>query len=190
MANQEDWSNWLAVATLFHNNSANLTTVFVPNELIISWEPLLTAEQGKLLNNSTVEEQASKLQNNRVLTIQALNCTARKDAPMNPQWTIGQQIWLRGKNLPLSYRTIKLPPWHYGPFKITKVISLVTYRLELPAQWNIHSIFHASLLTPYIEMDSHGPNFSCPPPDLIMGENEYKVETIRKHCRFGCNKKL
>src|SRR6267142_4992434 len=104
--------------------------------------------------------------------------------------TIVQQVWLDGKNLPLSYRTIKLAPRRYGPFKITKIVSPVAYRLELPIQWNIHPVFHASLLTPYIETDSHGPNFSQPPPDLIKGENEYKVETIRKHQCFGRNKKL
>jgi len=60
-ANQEDWSNWLAVATLVHNNSANSTTGFTPNELLIGWEPPLTAEQGESMNNSSAEEQASKL---------------------------------------------------------------------------------------------------------------------------------
>src|SRR6266850_2434325 len=115
---------------------------------------------------------------------------AQKDSPTIPRWTIGQRVWLDGKNLPLSYGTIKLAPRHYGPFTIDKVISLVAYHLELPAQWNIHPVFHASLLTPYIEMDSHGPNFSRPPPDLIKGENEYEVETIRKHRHFGKNKKL
>jgi len=85
---------------------------------------------------------------------------ANKDAPTIPRWTIGQQVWLDGKNLPLSYGTIKLAPRRYGPFKITKVVSPVAYRLELPVQWNIHPVFHINLLTPYIEMDSHGPNFS------------------------------
>ena len=69
-------------------------------------------------------------------------------------------------------------------------MSPITYHLELPNQWNIHPVFHASLLTPYIETDSHGPNFSHPPPDLIRGENEYEVKTIRKHRHFGWNKKL
>jgi len=90
--NQEDWSNWLAVATLVHNNLANSTTRFAPNELLIRWEPPLTAEQGELSNNSTAEQQATKLQNNRVLAIQVLNHTAHKDAPTIPQWTIEQQV--------------------------------------------------------------------------------------------------
>jgi hypothetical protein len=51
-------------------------------------------------------------------------------------------------------------------------------------------VFHASLLTPYIKTDAHGPNFSQSPPDLIKGEAEYKVETIRNHQRFGKNKRL
>jgi len=109
---------------------------------------------------------------------------ANKDTPTTPQWTIGQQVWLDGKNLPLSYRTIKLAPRRYGPFKITKAILPVAYCLELPIQWNIHPVFHASLLTLYIETNSHGPNFSRPPPDLIKGENKYEVETIRKHRCF------
>jgi len=150
----------------------------------------LIAEQGELSNNITAKGQATKLRHNRILAIQVINRTAQKDTPTIPQWTIGQQVWLDGKNLPLLYGTIKLAPWHYGPFTIAKVISPVAYRLELPVQWNIHPVFHASLLTPYIETDSHGPNFSWPPPDLIKGENEYKVEIIRKHRHFGWNKKL
>jgi len=59
--NQEDWSDWLAVAMLVHNNLANSTTGFTPNKLLIGWEPPLTAEQGELSNNITAEEQATKL---------------------------------------------------------------------------------------------------------------------------------
>jgi hypothetical protein len=42
--------------------------------------------------------------------------------------------------------------------------------------WGIHDIFHASLLSPYHETLTFGPNFSHPPPDLIGREEEYEVE--------------
>jgi len=71
--NQEDWSDWLAVATLVHNNLANSTTGFTPNELLIGWEPPLTTEQGESSNNIVVEEQATNLRNNRILVAQAIN---------------------------------------------------------------------------------------------------------------------
>jgi len=44
----------------------------------------MTAEQGELSNNITVEEQATNLWNNRSLAIQALNRTAHKNTPTKP----------------------------------------------------------------------------------------------------------
>jgi len=82
--NQEDWSDWLAIATLVHNNSANSTTGFAPNELLIGWEPPLTMEQGESSNNNTAEQQATNLRNNRTLTTQAINRTAYKETPTIP----------------------------------------------------------------------------------------------------------
>ena len=64
---------------------------------------------------------------------------------------------------------------------ITKQINPVTYQLTLPTTWQIHPMFHASLLSPYVETDAHGLNYSRPPPDLIGGEEFYKVEQIRDH---------
>jgi hypothetical protein len=47
--------------------------------------------------------------------------------------------------------------------------------------WNIHDVFHASLLSPYHESTEHGPNYSRPPPDLLKGEEEYEVKCIINH---------
>ena len=57
----------------------------------------------------------------------------------------------------------------------------MVYQLRLPPQWNIHPIFHASLLMPYIEMKEHGQNFMRPPPDMIEGKEQYEVKAIRSH---------
>jgi transposase InsO family protein len=42
--NQNEWSKWLPMATVVHNNSRNTTTGFAPNELLIGWEPPLLTE--------------------------------------------------------------------------------------------------------------------------------------------------
>jgi hypothetical protein len=97
---------------------------------------------------------------------------------MRSTFEAGQKVWLEAKNLGLPYRSVKLAPRHHGPFTIIKEISLVAYWLELPPTWNIHPVFHASLLTPYVETKEHGENFSCPPLDVIDGEEEYEVEAI------------
>jgi len=68
-------------------------------------------------------------------------------------------------------------------------ISNVAYKLSLPPTWKIYNIFHTSLLTPYKETNQHGPNFIEPPPDIIEGEEEWKVEQIIKARTYGRWKK-
>src|SRR5258707_11160247 len=114
--------------------------------------------------------------------ITTINQSSKQQVVLS-SFTIGAQVWLEGTHLRLPYQATKLAPKQYGPFEITKEVSPVTYQLHLPAAWNIHNIFHASLLSPYREMHAHGPNYSRPPPDLIEGEEEYEVERIVNHRR-------
>ena len=97
----------------------------------------------------------------------------------------GTLVWLEGVNLRTHYPTSKLAPKRYGPFPIKKVLSDVSYELELPTQWKIHPVIHTNLLTPYKETALHGPNFTRPPPDLIDGEEEYEAEEVQKVRRQG-----
>jgi hypothetical protein len=99
-----------------------------------------------------------------------------------------QRVWLEGTNLKTSHLTKKLTPKHYGPFPINDVISPVVYHLTLPPSWKIHNVFHVSLLTPYKEMEEHGPNFAEPPPELIDEHEEYEVEQVLASRLLGAGK--
>jgi hypothetical protein len=178
------------MATAVHNNTRNSATGFALNTLLLGWEPPLTLGQTLSTSNQKAEDYVSKFQKNCLMAILALNKAASAHTPIFSRYTQGQRVWLEGKNLPISHGTAKLLPKRYGPFTITRLISPVTLQLDLPVSWNIHPIFHNSLLTPYIETNAHGPNFTRPPPDLINGEAEYEVEAIRSHRYFGKNKKL
>ena len=68
-----------------------------------------------------------------------------------------------------------------GPFEITEVLGPNTFRLNLPPTWRIHDVFHATLLSPYVETETHGPNYTLPSPELIDGEEEYEIDKILKH---------
>jgi hypothetical protein len=107
-----------------------------------------------------------------------------------PKYKEGDLVWLDGKNLRINQPTTKLVPRRHGPFKIIQVMSAVNYRLELPTQWSIHSVFHIDLLTPYRETTMHGPNFTRPAPELIDGEEEYSMEKILDSWRFGRRRRL
>ena len=96
-------------------------------------------------------------------------------------WQVGDKVWLETTNLRLHYPCRKLSPKHLGPFEITQALSLLMYRLKLPSTWKIHDVFHAGLLSPFKQMNVHGPSFSAPPPTLIGSEEEYEVEAIISH---------
>ena len=98
-------------------------------------------------------------------------------------------MWLEAINLHLNYPSRKLAPKRQGPFEISQVLSPLTYHLCLPATWKIHNVFHTSLLSPYKETKSDGPNFSKPLSDLIGTEEKYKVKQIVSHWgTLGCCK--
>ena len=91
-----------------------------------------------------------------------------------------QKVWLDTRNLKMNHHR-KIAPKREGPFEIDEVLGPVTYRLKLPTSWKIHNMFHAALLRPYIENKIYGNNYPRPLPELLEGEEVYKVETILKH---------
>jgi hypothetical protein len=100
-------------------------------------------------------------------------------------FTKDQKVWLEFKNLATPYLSKKITPKHEGPFKIKEILSSITYRPDLSKCWKIHNVFHASLLTPFVETEAHGPSFPNLPPDIIDEEEEYKVEQILTSRKFG-----
>ena len=121
-------------------------------------------------------EQATKFQQ---LAQEMLDKTANWTPP--DQFKIGAKVWLEGSNLALPYQMHKLAPKRHGPFTITKQISPVMYKLQLPPAWTIHDVFHASLLTPYRVTEKRGTNNLQPPPELVDGEEEFEVENVLGH---------
>ena len=109
-------------------------------------------------------------------------CSTRSFTPFN----LGDKIWLDGQNLKTGLPYRKFAPKRFGPFKITEVLGLVSYCLQLPETCHIHLVFHTILLSPYLETAVYGLNYMRPPPDLIKGEEQYKVEAIQGHKRWGC----
>ena len=94
------------------------------------------------------------------------------------------RVWLDTRNLKTNHHK-KIGPRREGPFKIIKVIGPVTYQLDLPNSWKIHNVFHATLLRQYKETEVYGANFPKPPPELIKGEETYKIDSILRDQRRG-----
>jgi hypothetical protein len=75
---------------------------------------------------------------------------------------------------------LKLDAKRLGPFRIAEVVGEAqsAYKLELPPQMKVHSVFHVSLLTLYRANTIPGRIQPPPPPIVVDGAEEHEVERI------------
>jgi hypothetical protein len=183
---QTNWAPYLPIAQFAHNNWPSDTMQKSPFFLLMGYN----LRTDWILAPSPLPQVTMRLEQLKQArdTVQQLMIKAQQSWVKNrdtPKYKEGDQVWLEGKNLCINQPTAKLVPRRHGPFKVIKVLSLVSYQLALPTQWSIHPVFHIDLLTPYKETIMHGPNYQHPVPDLVDGEEEYSVEKILDSRKFG-----
>lgn len=109
-----------------------------------------------------------------------MKCWHDRKAQDDPDYQVGDKVYLEGTNLRVDRPTKKMGDRRYGPFEVLKKVGSVSYKLKIPASWRIKTpVFHASLLSPY-----NPPTFDNqklpppPPPDVIDGQQEWEIEEI------------
>jgi hypothetical protein len=132
-ARQDNWDEWLPIASFVHNWWPNATTKLSPHEVLLGYAPATTEAITPETNNTAAEDRQTTIKQHREAAVQAITGVAQAVPPM--QYNKGEQVWLEAKHLSLPYQTTKLTPKHHGPFTILKQISPVAYKLELPSTW-------------------------------------------------------
>jgi hypothetical protein len=182
-----NWEEHLLLAEYAHNSWRNKTTRQSPFKMLMGYEPRAEISDASTpiptleLCRETwkrVRKEAEK----HIIQAQRRWVQSKKEGRTFKE---GDYVWLEGRNLHLDVPSTKLAPKRHGPFPIKRVLSPITYQLTLPGTWKIHDIFHVDLLTPYVETEFHGPNYTRPLPDLIQGEEEYEVEKVLNSRRHG-----
>jgi hypothetical protein len=189
---QSNWAQLLSIAEFAHNSWCNESTGQSPFDLLMGYHPRAewTTIQSPIpqvmLRLDQIREAHGQAQAAMIKVQQGWE--QRKRAA--PTFQTGDQVWLDGHNIKMFHPTAKLVPKRHSPFPIIRVLLPITYELCLPVQWKLHPVFHVDLLTPYRKTEFHSTNYDKPPPDLIDGEEEYKVERIMASRRFGRGHKL
>jgi hypothetical protein len=152
---QTDWASYLPMAQFAHNNWPSDTTRKSPFFLLMGYNPRADWSSA----TSPLPQVTLRLAQLKEARDQARNLMIKAQQSWvkhrdTPKYKAGDLVWLEGRNLRTNQPTAKLAPRRHGPFKVVQVMSPVNYRLELPTQWSIHTVFHIDLLTPY-RRDTH-----------------------------------
>ena len=186
---QDNWVSLLPMAQIAYNNKVSEATGYTPFFANHGRHPnLFTRNLDTNIQTETAISSVEKLKEVHKKSLENIaKAQARTISYVNqkrktaPQLKEGDKVYLLTKNLRTRRPTKKLDKVKVGPFFISKQISPVNYRLELPKDAKIHPVFHISLLEPAdprtpVQKDFHY---------QADGDDEWEVEKIIKHRGIG-----
>jgi hypothetical protein len=94
----EDWIEWLAIASVVHNNQQNATTGLSPNQILLGHEIKLVLLEQNISNNQTTDDRVKQMMERQAQAINALNKLAQMFQPPS-QYHQGDKVWLEASNL-------------------------------------------------------------------------------------------
>jgi hypothetical protein len=137
--NQTNWEKNLPLAEYTYNSSLHASTKMTPFFALYGYDPPLdlSCELTPELPPTTSEYVASLQETHEVVKQELMLAQndARKFADRKrtyQEFKEGDLVYLNRKNIKTTRPSLKLDWKQFGPFKISKKINSLAYRLELP----------------------------------------------------------
>ena len=189
---QDNWDELLPYAEIAYNSAKNLSTGYSPFYLDHGQEASLPANllHGKYLpdsGNAKVEEVLEELGEALKLVqsnLQKAQQRQKKYADMKRkdiEYAVGDRVLLDTSDIHFTVGTKKLLDRFIGPYKIIERIGAVAYKLDLPAKFRLHPVFHISKLRKALETDDFPGRDQLDRPEPVMkidGEDAWYVDKI------------
>lgn len=154
------WCSWLPMAEFWYNSSFHSALGCSPFKALYGCEPNFGAAPlvTKDTNISVAEMLKERADHQRMLKDHLLAAQNRMKLQADRKRTerefqVGDQVLL--KLQPYAQKSVVNRPFpklafkFFGPFKVIERIGAVAYKLELPADSDVHPVFHISQLKPF-----------------------------------------
>ena len=185
---QHLWEDYIHILEFEFNNAVNSSTGFSPFYLWYGQHPHTPATVAVNPNPPTYAVPGATADFLKRID-EAVSCAqasiARAQRTMKEYYdkkrslttfAVGDMVFVEKWGLPEQRRGNKLSPLRHGPWKVTAQIGPNAYRLDTPATWNMHNVFHASFLTP------HKPHREGTPAS-VLGVRTYRNQR-QLHIRY------
>ena len=193
------WVQRLPLTEFVVNNPVSINTGFTPFYLNTGAHPTIPVSMmhvgaSKGSQNEAVKETLewmktalAKAQTNlervQCRMANAINCSRSSE-----QYNIGDEVVFNTKNLRnyCPHLLAKLRARWVGPFKISRVVSPVAYKVDLPQGWQIHPVFHIDHIKQYVHSNEF--LWEVEPPCFVLVEDhlEYEIEDLIQALQTWC----
>jgi hypothetical protein len=185
---QDDWALWISIAEFAYNDSVHATTGITPFKANLGRDPRsanwpsMALGEGESPLAEGVAARILSLQAECKRKIVAANAyqkqySDKKRLPI--PFAVGDKVLVSNRHI-RSLRPKKKLDWKYiGPGTIMAQIGPSAFRVDVPGLNNVHPVFHASLLEPFIQRGPI-PHPEIPITDTLRsyGDDVYEVEEI------------
>ncbi len=192
---QTEWSRYLMWAEYAQNSLTKPATGMTPFKCILGFQPPMFPWSGEPTELPSItewlqrsEEVWDRAHTHLLRAVRRQELQANQHRRSGPVYQSGQWVWLSTRDLRLRLQCKKLSIRYVGPFKISRQITPVSFRLELPSNYRISPTFHVSLLKPAggpRGASEEGAEPQTPPPILVKGEEVYRVHELLDSRRRG-----
>lgn len=184
---QTNWADLLPHAEVVYNNAVHSSSGCTPFQVVTGRDFVPIPECPHIepaiegVHSWMAQIQKMWRQANEVLqqSMQKYKLYADKKRIIQPDFQVGQLVYLSTKYIKLKSTCKKLGPKFLGPFPIVRVINPVTVKLRLPKLLGkIHPVFHCNLLRPVHTSHIQGRPTQPPPPIMVDGEQHYEIRWL------------
>lgn len=199
--NGQDWHLYLPLLEFAYNSARNVSTGFSPFELNGAALPRVPSSllfpvdlcDKNPAAESFVETLGARLlaARDNLLAAQEIQSRITNEARSAKDLRVGQWVMIKAEHFNSSGSSIlssKFKPRWLGPFEISRMLSDVTVKLNLPVGAKFNSTVHVSMLKPYSFSDAgEFPLRQVPRPDAVLVDDalEYEVERILARRKRG-----
>lgn len=181
---QNDWVKLLPLAQFAYNSAPSESTRTSPFYANYGYQPTAYGEARETIDSPRATKTAEQikdlhdeLRTDLEATRQRMTHYANQKRMKGPSFKEGDHVYLLRKNIKTTRPNSKLDFKKLGPFKISKQLSDVSFRLDLPKNMRIHNTFHISLL------ETAHPNTPLEQDLEADDTEEFEVEQILDHRR-------
>ncbi|CAJ0933022.1 unnamed protein product [Ranitomeya imitator] len=155
-ADQDDWVTFLPLAEFALNNRASSATLVSPFFCNSGFHPRFSSGQVEPSDCPGVDMVVDRLHriwshvvDNLKLSQEKAQQFANRRRRVGPRLLVGDLVWLSSRFVPMKVSSPKFKPRFIGPYRILEILNPVSFRLDLPASFAIHNVFHRLLLRKY-----------------------------------------